>query len=108
MTKAKTIVKLMNYSRYGALQQLFLMDALSKTEGDLPQLAGETNEKRIARCIKIRPATIAEIETFANEVAATGRDAYVAACEKAGVTWVNPVQWFNCAVEAADELKRAA
>ena len=109
MTKAQILNKLMNYSRYGAMCQLFILDALWKSNGDMPRVAGETNDKLLARCIKVRPETISEIEEHANAVVAAGRDAVAAAFKESGTSRLfNPVQWFHCAVEVADALKRAA
>lgn len=109
MTKAKALNKLMNYSRYGAMSHLFIMDALHKSGGELPNLSRETNDKRLQRCIRMRPETVNEIEAHANAVAAQGQEAVVAAFEQSGASRMfNPVQWFHCAVEVADELKRAA
>jgi hypothetical protein len=109
MTKAKTLDKLMNFSRYGAMTHLFIMDALTKSGGDLPQLARETNDKRLQRCIRVRPETISEIEAHANAVVAAGEEEVIAAFDKSGASRMfNPAVWFKSAVEVADEMKKAA
>jgi hypothetical protein len=112
-TKAAALAELMRFSRYGALAQLFILDALGKGYKPEPKhRPREDNEKLVARLIKadeMRDSTDAldTVTNYANAVASAGLEGVRASFAKAGGSMVHPDSWYGVAVEIRDKLAAA-
>ncbi len=113
-TAADVINRAMNFSRFGAMSQLFIMDALDK-HGVQVEWRGvgarrETNDKVVARLLKadalagtsrVEDAVRAQAEGMK---ASTLEEVRKAFDESGASRMVNPAAWYGVGVEIADKL----
>lgn len=111
MTQAEVIMHAMNFSRYGALSQLFVMDALAK--GEVPgaeHRAKESNEAVVKRLLKADKLTgqtlvIDSVTRLAEALETAGLDKVR---EQFGPNaMVHPDAWHGVALEILGKLRAA-
>lgn len=104
-TKAQALVQVADYSRYGAMAQLLIVDALGAKFGNLEYSGRETNMDKIKQALKFAPvASIKAVEERAQGIKAAGLEKVREQFAKAGNGMIHPDSWHGVAVEIADVL----
>lgn len=111
MTKAEVIDHVMQFSRFGALSQIFVMDALGKAKvPGAEHRKNETNEKVVARLLKADKLTgqtlvIDAVTGLAEAMEAAGLDKVREAFGANAM--VHPDAWHGVALEILGKLRAA-
>lgn len=111
MTKPEVILHAVNFSRFGALSQLFIMDALAK--GQVPgaeHRARETNEAVVKRLLKAdklagTSRVVDAVTKLAEAIEAAGLEGVREAMKGQGL--FHPDSWHGVGVEILGKLRAA-
>lgn len=104
-TKAQALVRLAEYSRYGGMPQILIVDALGAKFGNLEYTGRETNTDKLKQALKFAPvATVAAVEARAKGIAGAGLEKVREQFAKSGNGMVHPDSWYGAAVEIVNAL----
>ncbi|WP_338578667.1 hypothetical protein V8J38_16825 (plasmid) [Brevundimonas olei] len=104
-SRATAIINLMNHSRYGALSQLLVIDAVMGSFPNEAHLSGETNVDFVKRLMASKRGVVeTAIEARAQEITSAGEAAVVDACKR---SMVNGEAWYAVASEMEDACGEA-
>ncbi|AFU87901.1 hypothetical protein CcrColossus_gp031 [Caulobacter phage CcrColossus] len=108
-TKAQALLRLSEFSRFGAMAQLFIINALNHKFGDLEYVGRETNTDKLKQALKFAPSmTIEAIEKEAAGVAGAGLEGVRESFAQKGASgFINPDAWHGVAVEIKTALDAA-
>ncbi|KIC55896.1 MULTISPECIES: hypothetical protein [Brevundimonas] len=104
-SRATAILNLMNHSRFGALAQLLVIDAVMKSFPNEKHRDGETNVDLVKRLMAANRGVVETvIETRAQEITGAGKEAVIEACKRSAV---NGAAWYGVASEMEDACGEA-
>lgn len=104
-SRATAIINLMNHSRYGALSQLLVIDAVAAALPQETRSYGETNVDFIKRLMAARRGVVeTAVEARAQDITSAGEAAVIEACKRA---WINGEAWYAVASEMEDACGEA-
>lgn len=113
MTKSEVITHSMQISRFGALSQIFIIDAMDKNMASVPERKlGEYNDKLVARVMRSKAgaaAVVAAVTVQAEGCEKAGLEGVCAAFDKSGASqMINPAAWHGVALEILGKLRAAS
>lgn len=104
-TKAQAMVRIADFSRFGAMAQILIVDALGAKFGNLEYTGRESNMDKIKQALKFAPtATVKAVEERAQGIKAAGLEKVREQFAKSGNGLIHPDAWHGVAVEIADAL----
>lgn len=107
-TKAQALVRLAEYSRFGGMAQMLIVEALGRTFGNLEYAPRDTNTDKLKQALKFAPAaTIKAVDDYAGAVAAAGLEKVREQFKSGAGALIHPDSWHGVAVEIKAALDAA-
>ncbi|AXQ68571.1 hypothetical protein HOU00_gp105 [Caulobacter phage CcrPW] len=107
-TKAQALIRLGDFSRFGIMAQLLIMEALGRKFGAIEYGPRDTNMGKLKQFLKAAPNdTVAAVEEYAGAVAAMGLEKVREQFKGGAGALIHPDSWHGVAVEIKTALDAA-
>lgn len=107
-TKAQALIRVAEYSRFGGMAQMMIVEAMGRKFGKIEYAPRETNTDKLKQALKFAPAATAQaVDDYAGAVAAAGLEKVREQFKGGAGALIHPDSWHGVAVEIKAALDAA-